>query len=420
MKVKNVDVVDIQIGDRFREEYGDLEALAISIKEHNILQPLTVDEDLNLLAGGRRLAAAILAGMSKVPVVIRKVSSELTAREIELIENTYRKDFVWSERAKLEKRIFELKKEKDPNWTQDKQAELTEGSKGAVNRRLHLAEMLDVIPELEECKTEDEAYKKLKSLEEAVITQSMIDNSDERFKKAAKYAADHYKIGDAFEGIVKVNNGVVGFVEVDPPYAVQLDKRKGRNQDQQPIGNYNEVSREDYPEFIENMMIECFRIIQPNSFMIWWFGPEWYATVLSHLTKAGFKVNSIPAIWVKGIAGQTASPDTMLGSSYEPFFVCRKGEPKLRKPGTSNVFMHDPVPPQHKVHPTERPLTLMEDIIQTFCFPSQVVCIPFLGSGVTLRAAYKNNCTGYGWDFDEMCKTRFVNAVYKDITENKE
>ena len=415
MKAQELDIKKIKVGSRFREEMGDVDSLAADIQKRGIIQPLSVDQAYNLLAGERRFRAATQIGLKKVPVVIHEVKGEIDSREIELIENTLRKDFTWVERANLEQRLFQLKQKEDPSWTQRDQAELMDHSVGTAARRLQLAEVMEAVPELADCKTEDEAWKKLKRLEEDIITQSLISEADPIYQKASKNARGHYMIGDALVGLSKLNAEAMGFIEVDPPYAVQLHKRKDRNQQLHQMDMYNEVDADDYELFVQQVATECFRVLQPNAFMVWWFGPQWYAPVLRILREVGFKVNDIPAIWTKDISGQTASPDTMLGSSYEPFFVCRKGMPKLRKPGRSNDFRFDPVAPQHKVHPTERPLALMQEIMETFVYPSQVVCVPFLGSGVTVRAAYLNKCVGFGWDLDELCKERFVNSVYKDM-----
>ena len=83
------------------------------------------------------------------------------------------------------------------------------------------------------------------------------------------------------------------------------------------------------------------------------------------------------------------------------------------------MFEFKPVAPQHKIHPTERPLELMQEILKTFTYPGARICIPFMGSGVTLRAAYKQKSVGFGWDLDEMTKNRFVNQVFRDLKENR-
>ncbi|MDP1709774.1 MAG: ParB/RepB/Spo0J family partition protein, partial [Candidatus Komeilibacteria bacterium] len=72
-----------------------LQELAASIKEHGILQPLVVvsagSGGYELIAGERRLRAAKIAGLARVPVIIRE-ASELQKLELALIENIQRAD----------------------------------------------------------------------------------------------------------------------------------------------------------------------------------------------------------------------------------------------------------------------------------------------------------------------------------------
>ncbi|KKL65539.1 hypothetical protein LCGC14_2153930, partial [marine sediment metagenome] len=97
MKVKDILISDITIKDRFRQELGSLASLSESIAEKGLIQPITVDTNLTLVAGRRRLAAAVAAGLDKIPAVIREIEDELDAREIELFENLHRKDPEWQE-----------------------------------------------------------------------------------------------------------------------------------------------------------------------------------------------------------------------------------------------------------------------------------------------------------------------------------
>jgi ParB/RepB/Spo0J family partition protein len=419
MKVEEIEVTKIKPGDRFRYELGDVESLSESLKDKGLLQPITLDSKLNLLAGGRRFEAAKLAGWTKISAVIRGISGELDAREIELLENVQRKDLTWVERAMLEKRIFELKSEEDPNWGRQKQADLTGKSVGAIHRRIELASLMEDLPELSDCATEDAAWKQYQRLKEDVVSKLLVEQSSEDTKKAHKWAKDHYKIGDALEGLKKVKDGTIHFAEVDPPYAIELNKAKERAE-QTDTSRYNEVDAKEYQGFLETVAGETYRALDNNAFCVWWFGITWYETVKGVLTKAGFKASDVPAIWVKGIGGQTASPDTMLASSYETFFIARKGSPKLRTPGKSNVFSFSPVAPQHKIHPTEKPIALLLDIIDTCAYPGSRILCPFLGSGVTLRAAYMRGMVGFGWDFDEVAKRRFADKVARDFMEEEE
>jgi ParB family chromosome partitioning protein len=74
----------------------ELQELAQSIREHGIIQPLLVipkndREEYVLIAGERRLRAAKLAGLQKVPVIFRQASDQ-EHLELALIENVQRAD----------------------------------------------------------------------------------------------------------------------------------------------------------------------------------------------------------------------------------------------------------------------------------------------------------------------------------------
>ena len=58
LSIKPTPITNIKVGTRFREELGDIESLAQSLESEGLINPITIDKDNNLLAGGRRLAAA--------------------------------------------------------------------------------------------------------------------------------------------------------------------------------------------------------------------------------------------------------------------------------------------------------------------------------------------------------------------------
>jgi ParB family transcriptional regulator, chromosome partitioning protein len=80
-----------------RQEFEEesLQQLAASIKHYGILQPLVVtrsaDDGYMIIAGERRFRAARLAGLDKVPAIVRS-TKELEKLEIALIENVQRVD----------------------------------------------------------------------------------------------------------------------------------------------------------------------------------------------------------------------------------------------------------------------------------------------------------------------------------------
>ena len=420
MIVKEVPIREIRIKDRAREDLGDVAALADSIKAVGLLQPISIDESYNLLAGERRLEAHKRLERMVIPAIIRPAKTKGDRAEIELFENIHRKDLTWPERCKLELKYYNLRVDEQgeynastgKGWSQNKQAAATGKSQTEVHRNLELAETLEVFPELAELTTETEAYKETKKLEENLSIFKMKGKVPTHVQNAPQWAKDHYRIGDALVEMRKLaaEPPLVHFAEVDPPYGVDLDRRKSRNADSELMDSYMEW--ENYEANFEEVASLVYKIVQPNSFAIFWYGMSWHDYVLKTLRKVGWGVPDIPAIWTKSGSGQTAQPDTTFGSCYEPFFVARKGQPKLAKAGVGNVFHHDKV--YKKTHPTEKPLSLMMNILETIVFPGSIIMIPFLGSGVTLRAAYKLGHTGYGWDLSETYKEGFLKRVGED------
>jgi ParB family chromosome partitioning protein len=87
-----------------------LAELAASIKEQGIVQPIVVvprGEKLEIVAGERRWRAARLAGLSRVPVVIREKTSDRDLLEIALVENLQREDLNAIEAAEAYARLRE-------------------------------------------------------------------------------------------------------------------------------------------------------------------------------------------------------------------------------------------------------------------------------------------------------------------------
>lgn len=88
-----------------------IDELAVSIKEHGIIQPLVVtktdNENYQLIAGQRRLKAAKKIGLNEVPVIVKEVSLS-KEMEMSLIENVQREDLNPIEEAKAYKLLIDV------------------------------------------------------------------------------------------------------------------------------------------------------------------------------------------------------------------------------------------------------------------------------------------------------------------------
>ncbi len=88
-----VRIADIAVRKRVRKDGGDLETLKDSLKRYGLLNPVTLNTKKELIAGGRRLAAAKQLGWTRIDAVIVDTADETAQLELELEENTQRLDF---------------------------------------------------------------------------------------------------------------------------------------------------------------------------------------------------------------------------------------------------------------------------------------------------------------------------------------
>ncbi len=123
-----------------------LNALADSVREFGILQPLLVSRieketgvEYQLIAGERRLLAAKMAGLNQVPVIV-KDPTEKEKLEVSLIENVQRQDLNAIEKAEAYARL-----QQEFNFLQKDVAKLCGKSREAVANTLRLLELPDEI-----------------------------------------------------------------------------------------------------------------------------------------------------------------------------------------------------------------------------------------------------------------------------------
>jgi ParB-like chromosome segregation protein Spo0J len=95
-------IEDIVVGERLRKDLGELAPLAESIRQRGIICPIAVTPEMELIYGQRRLEAAKLANLDLVPyIVIETPDDDDTYREMEMLENTDRKDFTIEEKVRI-------------------------------------------------------------------------------------------------------------------------------------------------------------------------------------------------------------------------------------------------------------------------------------------------------------------------------
>lgn len=147
-EVKKVNINDIipntyQPRKYFKEEA--LVELAQSIKQHGIIQPLTIrkcGEIFELVAGERRLRAAKIAELQEVPCIIINIT-DIESAQIALLENLQREDLNFIEEAEAYYSLIN-----DHNFTQDEIALQMGKKQSTVANKLRLLKLSEEIRKL--------------------------------------------------------------------------------------------------------------------------------------------------------------------------------------------------------------------------------------------------------------------------------
>lgn len=111
------EIVEIPINELMSNPYQPrkvfdeeaLKELALSIKEHGVFQPIIVKKSIkgyNIIAGERRTKASEIAGLTKVPAIVKDFSDE-EMMQVALLENLQRENLSAIEEAKAYKSIIE-------------------------------------------------------------------------------------------------------------------------------------------------------------------------------------------------------------------------------------------------------------------------------------------------------------------------
>ena len=113
--------------------------LSESIKQHGIMNPPLVLEKKGyymIIGGERRWRASKMAGLKKIPVIVKKDLTDQQVAEWALIDNIQREDINPIEQAEAYQKLLS-----DHDWTQDKLAEVVSKSRTAVTNSLRLLKL---------------------------------------------------------------------------------------------------------------------------------------------------------------------------------------------------------------------------------------------------------------------------------------
>lgn len=216
--------------------------------------------------------------------------------------------------------------------------------------------------------------------------------------------------GDFLNIANSIPDNSVDLICTDPPYHLvgggnstkkyQLSGMLSSNN--KKVFKYNDISPTQY-------FSQLYRILKEQShmyIMVNWLNMREF---LDAADKTGFKLHNI-LIWEKG----NATPCNWYMKNCEFILFFRKGKAKpINNPSTKQLIKINNLI-GNKLHPTQKPIELMELLINNSTNEGDLVLDPFMGSGTTGVACKRTNRKFYGIEIDKkyynIAKERIENA----------
>ena len=222
-----------------------------------------------------------------------------------------------------------------------------------------------------------------------------------------------YVIEDLFTFVPKFPNESIGFIEIDPLYAINYDENYQQKNEQ--VQDKADWTADELIHFYETMFPIYYSKLMPNSWMLCWLGKEWVEDANEIASRAGFKTQPF-GIWAKN-GGSVNRPSTTMVSTFECFILLRKGNATFNTSSFRNVVNCPASPGSAKTHQWEKPIKLYDIFFEAMARPKTVFHSSFAGSGNCLISAKKAAMIPIGCDLSEKDAHQFYYKYKKHFME---
>ncbi len=430
---------------------ADVEDMKQSLVNSGFINPIVVrdvDGDMVLVAGERRLTAALSLGLTEVPV---RLFSNLTATEaevIELEENIKRKELYWRDNVRAVGRLHQMKRTEDAKWRVDDTAALVALHPAHVRKILHVFDNIDS-PKLSAVEGIEQAYNTLHRFAErkaADVVAGIIANGAEIFGEKLQgnqipqdeIILDDFEIskppsvfdeavpppaGEAATSGAPVASPTPAQRPAVPAYIPPTDpiicanvldwlptytgpkfslihcdfpygNYKGDDSSGSMAGveteNFYDNHEEIYWTLLSALTANLDRIMSYSAHMVFWFNMNFYTETVKQLRATGLMVHDHPLVWHKtpggggGLGVVPGTATTYPRRTYDTALLAVRGNRPLAKPGM-NSYAAPTV--GNKIHPSQKPEPMLRHFLSMVVDETTTVFDPTCGSGAALRAA---------------------------------
>ena len=337
--------------------------LASSIKDFGFNNPILIDKQNGIIAGHGRLEAARKLGLDTVPTIKLEHLTDAQRKAFILADNRIAMNSGWN----TELLALELKDLEDINIDLEM---LGFDAK-------ELAALLE--PEQVEGNTDEDAVPEVP------------EEPTTKLGDIYKLGNHRLMCGDStnVDDVDKLMQGIYpDLIHTDPPYGMNAVSKSGVLSKSYKT----DIIGDDNPDIAK----DAFRLIHglyPDAKQIWW-GANYYSSVLPD--------SECWLVWDKNNGESDQTDCELAWANFRS--VVRQFTKASEK--------------TNRVHPTQKPVALMEWIIKRFNLSSKTIADYFGGSGSTLIAAEKHNISAYIMEFDP----KFCDVIVKrweDFTGKK-
>jgi len=161
----------------------------------------------------------------------------------------------------------------------------------------------------------------------------------------------------------------VNFILTDPPYITRYKSRDGRT-----------VPNDDNGAWLKPAFAEMYRVLERDSFCVSFYGWPQADRFMRAYRDAGFRV-----VGHFAFPKRYTSATRFVRYQHECAHLLAKGNPKEPRETIGDVI--DWSYTGNKLHPTQKPVSVLLPLVETFSTPHGIVLDPFTGSGSSLLAA---------------------------------
>jgi len=175
--------------------------------------------------------------------------------------------------------------------------------------------------------------------------------------------------GDCIEIMRQMPEASVDFILTDPPYLVNYRDRDGRS-----------IQNDENADWLKPAMAEAYRVLKQDRVAIMFYGWTRVDAFFEAWRSAGFQ-----PIGHLVFRKTYASKSRFLRYQHEQAYLLAKGRPPIPKQPLGDVM--DMPYSGNKLHPTQKPVSVLASLIRSFSLPGELILDPFAGSGSTCAAA---------------------------------